>query len=71
MTTFPYIYKMMTRNNPHPREEIEWIIEQSAKEINSNEYTYYSGQDYHGLKSNELGHGLVNASVAVMAARNI
>jgi hypothetical protein len=58
------------RNNPHPREEIEWIIEQSAREINPEDYLYISDPDYHGLKSIELGHGLVYATKAVMVARD-
>lgn len=65
------VVALMIAANPYlTREEIEWIIEQSAREINPEDYLYISDPDYHGLKSIELGHGLVDATKAVMVARD-
>ena len=65
------VVALMIAANPHlTREEIVWIIEHSAREINPDDYLYISDPDYHGLKSIELGHGLVDATKAVMVARD-
>ena len=58
--------------NPNlTREEVVFIIEQTAREIRPEFYTYYPDTYYRyfGRKNDELGHGLVDATMAVNVAQ--
>lgn len=58
--------------NPNlTREEVVFIIEQTAREIRPEFYTYYPDTYYKdfGRKNDELGHGLVDATMAVNVAQ--
>lgn len=58
--------------NPNlTREEVVFIIEQTAREIRPEYYTYYPDTYYRyfGRKNDELGHGLVDATMAVNVAQ--
>ena len=58
--------------NPNlTREEVVWIIEQTAREIRQEFYLYSTDPfyQYYGEKNDELGHGLVDATMAVNVAQ--
>lgn len=58
--------------NPNlTREEVVWIIEQTAREIRPEDYLYSTSPfyQYYGTKNDELGHGLVDATMAVNIAQ--